>query len=57
MFYACREGQLETVKFMAEKGCNINHIDNYEENCLFYAASTGRLEICKFLVEQGINFN
>jgi hypothetical protein len=57
IFYACREGQFETVKFMVENSADFNHLDGDAETCLFYAARDGRLEICRFLIERGINVN
>ena len=57
IFYACREGQFEMVKFMFERGVDIHHLDKNNENCLFYAAREGRLEICKYLIEKNIDVN
>ena len=57
MFYAVKSNQIDLIKFLFEKKCNINIEDNKGQNCLFPAIQKGNLEIIKFLIENGISIN
>ena len=52
---AVRSGSLELVKFLIDRGANVNvnEKDDYGETILDYAAHTGSLELVKFLTDKG----
>lgn len=57
LHYAAEEGCLEIVKFLVEKGVDIN-ATKYERWTPLHAATyEGKLEIIKFLLEKGANPN
>jgi ankyrin repeat protein len=44
LYYASRDGRLETVKLLVESGADINHTDGLQsQTALFYAAREGKL--------------
>ena len=47
---ACQNGDLETVKFLVEKGADIRVKD---DGAVRYASQNGHLETVKFLIEKG----
>jgi ankyrin repeat protein len=52
LMWACSNGNLEVIKYLVEKGANVNHENNYGETSLT-RASVGNLEVVKYLVENG----
>jgi ankyrin repeat protein len=48
-----KENKLEILKFLVEKGADVNAKDNDEMTPLHYACENGNLETVKFLVEKG----
>ena len=50
--YASKLGQLDIVKYLVQRGANINFLDGF---VLFNASKYGHLEVVKFLVEHGAN--
>jgi ankyrin repeat protein len=52
LFSIRKNYSLELVKFLVEKGANVQADDNYT---LIYAFYNGNLEVIKFLVEKGAN--
>ena len=44
MFYAVKSNQIDLIKFLFEKKCNINIEDNKGQNCLFPAIQKGNLK-------------
>jgi ankyrin repeat protein len=49
---ACKGAQnLELVKYLIKKGCNINTFDSIGISALSYASRLGHLDIVKYLVE------
>jgi ankyrin repeat protein len=50
-------GNLELIKYLVEKGVNINSKDNNGNNALLFASSFGYLKIVKYLVEKGVNIH
>ena len=50
LFEACKIGDLETVKFLAENGADIRAQD---DTPIFFASTNGHLEIVKYLFSQG----
>ncbi|MBQ6617721.1 MAG: ankyrin repeat domain-containing protein [Thermoguttaceae bacterium] len=48
---------LEVVKYLVEKGANVNDKDNLQCIPLHFAANNGNLEVVKYLVEKGSNIN
>lgn len=54
LHYACRSGDLETVRFLVEVvGVDVNHIDDHNCPPLYYAALVGDTRICEYLLESG----
>lgn len=54
LHYACRSGDLETVRFLVEVvGVDVNHIDDHNCPPLYYAALVGDTRICAYLLESG----
>ena len=54
---AAKGGHLEIVKYLLEKGGNINDKDDKCRTALIYASSGGCLEIIKYLIEKGADVN
>ncbi|MHB9147566.1 MAG: ankyrin repeat domain-containing protein [Candidatus Amoebophilus sp.] len=50
---ACEVGNLEAVKYLVEKGADLNAKGNRDYTPLHYACRKGNLEIVKYLLEQG----
>lgn len=48
-----RDGNLEVVKFLLEKGVDIASKNNYGETPLHLSSENGKLEVVKFLLEKG----
>ena len=57
MGYAADKGHIEIVKFLLEKGANVNIIDNYGNTPLLWAIDKKHLEMVKLLIENGANLN
>ena len=58
LHYAAREGHLEVVKYLINKGSNINEKDNYGGRIpLHYAAMNEHLEVVKYLINKGANID
>ncbi|MDN5248396.1 MAG: ankyrin repeat domain-containing protein [Wolbachia endosymbiont of Tyrophagus putrescentiae] len=55
--YAAREGCLEIIKFLVEKGVDVNAANKFKWTALHSAADKGYLEIVAFLLENGANPN
>ena len=51
---ACQEGDIEKVKFLLEKGVDIEAKDD-GNTPLIYASFNGNIEVVKFLLEKGVN--
>jgi ankyrin repeat protein len=55
---ACQEGRVKFVKYLVDRGCNVEDDNNhYRVRPLHAAASTGTLEIVEYLVEKGARVN
>lgn len=48
---------LETVKFLIEKGANVNFVDDRGRTALHEAAARGELEVVRVLVNMGVDVN
>lgn len=57
IYYAAREGHLDIIKLLIEKGADINMTDKFCESCIFYSAMNGHYEVTEFLIENGANIN
>lgn len=45
LYYASREGHLDTIKLLVENGADVNNKDNLSnQTALFYAAREGKLD-------------
>ncbi|CAG2198853.1 unnamed protein product [Mytilus edulis] len=53
LYDACREGYLDTVQFLLQKGATINSIGRYGQTALYAACIGGHSTIVKILVDQG----
>lgn len=54
---AARSGDIETAKFLIEKGANVNAIDVDGGTPLHYAACNAHLETVKLLIDNGADIN
>ena len=43
MFYACRDGKINLVKYLLENGCKLDEEDLYGQTPIFYVASENQL--------------
>lgn len=50
-------GRLDMVKFLVQKGSDVNAVNNDGETALHYASFHNRLDVAKFLVEAGADVN
>lgn len=50
---AAHNGHLMTVKFLVEKGADVNAVDMGDNSALHWAAMRGHVEIVKYLLDQG----
>ncbi len=57
LFYSVRNGDLGMVKFLVERGDDINVLNYENDNALDCSSRYGHLEMVKFLVENGIDIN
>lgn len=55
LFNACQKGQFEIVKYLINKGADLQDEDECNDNALSYACEGGYLNIVKYLVSQGAN--
>ena len=55
--YAARQGDLNRVKLLVEKGADVNEKDYYRSSALHYAVESGNLELAQYLVEKGADVN
>ncbi|CAG2193035.1 unnamed protein product [Mytilus edulis] len=53
LYDACREGYLDTVQFLLQKGATINSIGRHGQTALYAACIGGHSTIVKILVDQG----
>ncbi|WP_435008429.1 ankyrin repeat domain-containing protein [Tundrisphaera lichenicola] len=53
---AARAGHLEIVRFLLERGANVNHFDHDDFSPVTSAARAGRWAVVKVLAEQGGDF-
>ena len=54
---AARSGDIETAKYLIEKGANVNAIDVDGGTPLHYAACNAHLEVVKLLIDNGADIN
>lgn len=55
LFLASKNGNLEIVDYLLEKGADIEARDKEDRTCLMNASKEGRLNIVEFLLEKGAN--
>jgi ankyrin repeat protein len=57
--YACdiESGNIELVKYLVEKGIDINTKDNYGETALIKSYENDNFDILKYLIEKGLDIN
>eukprot|EP00917_Polyrhabdina_sp_WS-2016_P030749 GHVP01065581.1.p2 GENE.GHVP01065581.1~~GHVP01065581.1.p2 ORF type:complete len:475 (+),score=91.96 GHVP01065581.1:2983-4407(+) len=57
LFYAARDGNAETARYLIQKGCDVNHVDTALQTALFYGCREGRTEVARVLLENGCDVN
>ncbi len=57
LMLASWSGHLRAVKFLIEKGANLEAKNNEGETALMWASSWGRLAVVRLLIERGANIN
>jgi len=57
LHYAAREGRVEVIKLLLERGAYPNAWDNGDKTPLHYAAERGDVEIVRLLLEKGADLN
>ena len=57
MFYASREGHLETIKKLVSYGGDQDLVDNNGQTPIFYAIKGGKIDVVEYLLQSGINVN
>ncbi|KAG8290526.1 hypothetical protein J6590_079660 [Homalodisca vitripennis] len=55
LHYTAEKGCLGIIKFLVEKGVDVNAANKFKRTALHYAADNGHLEIVKFLLDKGSN--
>jgi ankyrin repeat protein len=50
---AAHNGHLHTVRFLVEKGADVNAVDSGDNTALHWASMRGHVEIVKYLLGQG----
>ncbi|VDI43366.1 Hypothetical predicted protein [Mytilus galloprovincialis] len=53
LYDACREGYLDTVRFLLQKGADVNLVCRFGQTSLYAACIGGHSTIVKFLVDEG----
>lgn len=41
LYYAVREGHIEVIDWLLERGLNLNHVDTYGQTPIFYSIREG----------------
>jgi len=59
LMYASETGRIEIVKYLVQKGANVNAYSGRfgRGTALIYSASTGRLNVMNYLLDNGANIN
>ncbi|MFC2129705.1 ankyrin repeat domain-containing protein [Bacteroidota bacterium] len=57
LMQACQGGQLETAKYLINKGANINAASDIKITPLMFAIDNQHFELAKILIEKGANVN
>lgn len=57
LFYACRDGNLDIVRYLIGKGANINSSNHEGRTPLMHAAESNNLDIVKHLIINKANIN
>ena len=57
MFYACKNGNEDLVKYLINHGADINKVNEAGETPLFNACSGKNGNLVKYLIEQGVDIN
>ena len=53
IFYACRQGNLEVIKYLHQKGAKLEHKEFQDRTPLYVAASNGEVIILRYLLQNG----
>jgi ankyrin repeat protein len=53
LFYAARDGRIDTVKYLVEHGINVNQLDKQKLSGLSWAKRTNHHNIVEYLLENG----
>ena len=57
LMFAAREGHIDIVRLLLDRGANINAINDYERTALMWAANTGHTDVVRLLLDRGANIN
>ena len=57
LLYAAERGDVDTVKYLVEKGVPIQTMDGWSGTPMMYAAANGHTDIVAYLLDQGVNIN
>jgi len=57
LLQAAKEGNLQNVQILLDKGANVNSKDNYGYPALYFAAQNGHTEIVKIMLKKGAEVN
>jgi len=57
LHFAANNGHVDVVRFLLEKGANVNAQDHRGRTPLHLAALDGHVDVVRFLLEKGANVN
>ena len=54
--FAAENGNLDTIKYLAEKGADLLDKDDFGATAMHYAARSNKLDVLKYLVDKKVNY-
>ncbi|EAY14364.1 hypothetical protein TVAG_255560 [Trichomonas vaginalis G3] len=55
--YCCKNDNYELIKWLVDKGCDLNEVDMYGKAPIHYLVSMRKVKAIEFLIEKGIEIN